>query len=113
MSKLPVNQLSKLVKSVGEIASLSWNIFEDGTVDFKDIDEIWKLLRAAQCLASLPLEELKLEWADLDDGEREYLVSEFKNSFDIPDDEIEIAIEKIIGIICETYSIILKVKKIF
>lgn len=113
MKKLPVNELSQLVIGIGQIASLSWNIFEDGTVDFKDIDEVWKILRTSKSLVSLSLEDLKLEWADLDDDERAYLTEEFKKNFDIPDDNLEGIIEKIIEIASELYSIISKIRSVF
>ena len=113
MKKLPVDELSKLVVGVGQIASLTWNIFEDGTVDFKDIDEVWKIMKSSQCLVSLSFENLKLEWADLDDDEKQHLINEFKKNFEIPNEAIENIVEKIIDIISDLYVIVKKIKNIF
>lgn len=113
MKKIPVTELSKMVVAVGQIASLTWNIFEDGTVDFKDIDEVWKIMKSSQCIASLSIENLKLEWEDIDDEEKQYLIDQFKKSFEIPNDEVESSLEKIIDIINDMYIMIRKVKSIF
>jgi len=113
MEKLSIEDLTKLTISVGEISSLTWNIFEDGAVNFKDIDEVWGIMRNAQCLMSLSVENLKLEFFDLDEEERQYLIGKFKEKFDIANDEIENAIEKIIDIICDIYNMVIKIRSVF
>ena len=111
--KLGVVELAQLVKGVGDIGSLTWEVLEDGTVNFQDLDELWAILKSGQGLVGIDYTKALAEWKDLDDEEKTFLIEEFKKSFDGPLDDIEALVEAMVGLALELYSLIKNIIKTF
>lgn len=112
-NKLGIQELTQLVVYISKLGTLSWNALEDHTIDFRDVDEIWSILKLSQGLTKLDYNKVVCEWADLDDDERATLVAEFKKNFNPPDVDIEQMVEAVVELAIELYGLIINIKKIF
>jgi hypothetical protein len=111
--KIGVEELTKLVIYISKIGGASWEVLEDGKVGFTDIDDVWGILRHAQKITQLDFSKIALEWDDLTDDEKDYLVDTFRKEFAGPIADIENLVEKLVAIAAEVYQLIARLITIF
>ena len=106
--KIGIDELLTLVQCVAKIGTSSWEILEDGKINFKDAGEVWEIIQSMHCMASVDFRKSMAEWSDLDYTERGQLVEAFREGFEGPIEDIEALVETLVGIAVDLYSLIRK-----
>lgn len=92
--KLDVQNMVALTVGVAKSASALGAVLADGTVDMKDLPQVPKLFAALREFSHVDFNTLLPEADDLDEAERIELHAVFVQYFDLPNDNIEAAIEQ-------------------
>ena len=97
------------------VLNTAGKVYEDGKVDLSDLVFVPALIEPITTIITMDFEILKAEYADLDKEEVDELVVYFKETFDIPQENVEQwieasidAIKKIIDAIREAVTIQIK-----
>lgn len=106
-SKIGIEQSKKLVSVFAKSLNVVGNAFEDGKIDWKDLDEILPLGEALLPLKDVEYSAAIKEFKDYDSDERSAMLLAFNEEFDITQDQIEVVAEKAIGLINRQVSVVM------
>lgn len=106
-------QLNKLVEASCGVANVVGKVLEDGKVNIADLPNVFALLQALQRFSDIKYAELPAEIKDLDEKELAILADTFKKYFDLPQDNIEKAVEEGLTLVIQLFISIKKLTEVF
>lgn len=94
-----IENIQKVGDFVADMANIVGDVFEDGAINAGDLDQLIPAGTAVLNLKGIKVSELGSELKDFSPEERESFIARLKERFDIPQDKIEMVVEKAISII--------------
>lgn len=96
MSEKGIKEISELVKLLAEIGNGAGKAAEDGKVSWSDALFFSKAVMSAPA-AIIGIDEVYSELKDLSAQEKDQLKAQLQSDFDIPQDNVEEVVEKVLG----------------
>jgi hypothetical protein len=94
VQKQGVEDLLLLAAAVGSIGSIVGEIFEDGKVDWTDLDNAPAFFSTMQQIAEVDFSKVMPQAKDIDEKELDLVAAKFKEAFDLENDAVEAMVEK-------------------
>jgi hypothetical protein len=93
-----MENVSKLIITVGHLANIVGKTFEDKKVDLADLVHLIPLIKEVQSLASVDFKNLGAEFKSYSPAQMAAIRDAFKAEFNIPQDQLEETVERVFSI---------------
>jgi hypothetical protein len=108
-----MENLKKVVSIAAVLANVSGAALVDGKIGLDDMAHIGQLVMVFPLFAGVDFAKVAEEVKDFDMSDAESLVAHFKESFNIPQDSLEVTIEKVMDIVVRVTALILDLIAVF
>jgi hypothetical protein len=103
-----MEELKKILLIGARVGTIGGEVVADGKVDLKDLPELFKVIGEARKLTEIDYEKACEQLKNLTSEQRAELNIEFSKEFDLPSDQLEQRVEKIVNQSLGLISYILK-----
>lgn len=117
----PMNRddLQKLTEVIAEVLNIGGQAYADKKIDENDLGLLLPLVPTVQKIFDINFGDLVPELKSMTPDDRNFIIDNFKEEFDIPQDELEAVIEdtlsliqRVLGIIPDAIAIFSRIKGI-
>lgn len=106
---MKTEEVAKFFVALAKFGTVAGNVYEDGKIGFSDLSELGRLIGAAQDLATVNYAEAIDEFTNWSAEEKKAVYDRFVAEFDLPQDEVELKVEKFAKIALDTFEVVKKV----
>ena len=102
--KLGIDQAIIVAECIADLGNIGGKVWEDERIDENDLAQLLPLIPVIQKGAKINWKVVGAQFADLDPEESAAMISVLEKRFDIPQDAIEVKIEKGLKILVKIYD---------
>ena len=108
-----MEQLKKVVSIAAVLGNCAGSSLADGRIDLADMAQIGQLVMIFPLFAGLDFAKVADEVKEFNMADAEALVAQFKAEFNIPQENTEVTIEKVLDIVVRVTALMLDLIAIF
>lgn len=108
-----MENLKKVVTIAAVLGNVSGAALQDGKIGIEDMAHIGQLVMIFPAFAGIEFAKIADEVKDFNMADAEELVKHFKEQFNIPQDNLEVTIEKVLDIVVRVTALLLDLIAIF